>query len=147
MRRPALFLALMVLLAAPVRADVAFIELTPANVNDLPFEFTFSHSAAGDSVVVLVEIRPRNLQVSETCKQVGGRLYHCQEDPDRIDLNMNDMGARQTGNSLIYTLRVPKKSKTQCFYFWFMDATMPGGDAYWISLDSPLLRDRKHARH
>jgi len=127
------------LFARPVRADLAFIELTPTNIDTVPFEFTFSHSATK----TMVEIRPREMKVSEICKQIGGRLYHCQEDPERMDLNMNDMGARQLENSLVYTLR---RAKGSCLYFWFTDARLPGGEVYWISLDSPLVRDPKHQR-
>lgn len=142
--RPILVFALLIaMFAAPVRADMAFLEVTESNINDLPFEFTFSRSFW--SKALTVQVRPRQMNLDEIRSQVGGRLYHCQEARDHQDLNMNDMSPAQKDNSLIYKLR--PNSTSRCFYFWVTDKRLPGGEVYWISVDSPLVRDPKHARH
>src|SRR5690349_12120013 len=88
---------------------VAFIKLTPANINTLPFEFRFDRSDFWADPIITVRVRPKTETLDQIRDIIGGRLDPCPARSDGHDfLPMSGAYSEEAAGTLIFRFIVPK---------------------------------------
>lgn len=123
-------------------ADIGFWELIPRTINSQPFVFELNSTLTADSLFLTVKVKPRSTELSKIHDRVGGRVYPCQETETHREFAFRGMRCVEDEGSLVFSVRVARGPNLPCFYFWCFHESMPGGDVYWLRLDSPLLSGR-----